>query len=108
MWKVEEVYRRLFSKENRSECHPICVSGVALAQQEDCEKPTQIANGRVSISVDDERDVVAATYSCDYGYVLVGEAERVCDLDTESWQGQPPSCQKGMIYGLVGFYELIE
>lgn len=68
---------------------------MVLAQHEDCEKPIQIANGKVKIAVDEERDVVAAKYSCDYGYELVGEAEIVCDLDTESWQGKPPSCQKG-------------
>lgn len=67
-----------------------------LAQQEDCGKPVQIANGKVNIAVDEERDVVTATYSCEYGYDLVGEAEVECDLDTERWQGQPPNCQKGM------------
>lgn len=46
--------------------------------------------------MDDERDVVVAKYTCDYGYELNGEAEVVCDLDTETWQAPPPSCQKGM------------
>lgn len=73
----------------------IRVTGV-LAQNEDCERPIQIANGKVKISSDEERDVVSAKYTCDYGYDLVGEEEILCDLDTESWQGQPPSCQKGI------------
>lgn len=83
------------------------VSGVVLAQQEDCEKPIQIANGKVRIAVDEERDVVAATYSCDYGYDLVGDAEIVCDLDTETWQGTPPSCHKGKNYS-TPHYQIIE
>lgn len=69
-----------------------------VGQQEDCEQPIQIVNGQVSISVDDERDVVAAKYSCDYGYELVGEAEIVCDLDTESWQSKPPICRKSKCF----------
>ena len=36
----------------------------------------------------------AARYSCDEGYVLVGDPARVCESDG-TWSGEPPRCQIG-------------
>ena len=33
-------------------------------------------------------------YSCDTGYALSGEEERVCEVDSQ-WSGDPPACLVG-------------
>lgn len=79
---------------------------VVKSDFENCDEPPQIANGQVKESPqnDDEADEIVAIYSCDEGYKLVGSAEFYCDLETDVWQGTPPSCQKGepnfLIYSL--------
>ncbi len=55
-----------------------------------CEDLDSPLNGEVTY-----KDVVfnsIATYSCQYGYQLVGESTRVCKEDTK-WSGEEPTCE---------------
>lgn len=45
---------------------------------------------------DDDGDLVSVTYVCSDGFTLHGEAELLCNLDTDEWQGEPPTCNPGM------------
>ena len=56
----------------------------------DCGSPGIPQNGQVD--VDDTAFRSVATYSCDEGYELVGEASRVCGSDGE-WSESIPSCR---------------
>lgn len=48
--------------------------------------------------VDDvNEDLVSVTYECIDGFVLQGEAELLCNLDTDEWQGEPPTCNQGTL-----------
>lgn len=40
---------------------------------------------------------MSVTYVCTDGYTLQGEAELLCNLDTDEWQGDPPTCSPGML-----------
>lgn len=55
----------------------------------DCGSPGIPRNGLVDAASTSFRSV--ATYSCNEGYELVGEASRVCGSDRE-WSGSIPSC----------------
>lgn len=66
-----------------------------LGRHEDCERPPSVHNGIVKLSDDTEEDMVTATYSCDDGYKLQGDTHLQCDLDSDEWQGEPPTCVKG-------------
>ena len=57
----------------------------------DCGGLTNPENGAVSLSGTTYNSV--ATYSCDSGYVLMGDDMRTC-LDTGSWSGSAPTCGK--------------
>lgn len=66
------------------------------SQYEDCEKPPRIENAKVEIAAgSDDDDEIRAVYTCNEGYKLIGEPELFCDPDTDEWQGNPPSCEKG-------------
>ena len=56
--------------------------------------PQQISsplNGRVNISSTTLGSVAA--YECDSGFVLLGNPERVCEI--EGWSGNNPTCGSG-------------
>lgn len=55
-----------------------------------CPEPPSITGGKVVIS--GRRAGSTATYNCDYGYVLLGEAVLSCGLGGE-WTGKPPTCR---------------
>ena len=57
----------------------------------DCGDLTDPDNGAVSLSGTTYNSV--ATYSCDSGYVLMGDDMRTC-LDTGVWSGSAPTCGK--------------
>lgn len=61
----------------------------------DCERPPAVENASIRISDDESNDLVSATYTCKKGYAMHGEPELFCDLDTDEWQGDPPSCKEG-------------
>ena len=50
-----------------------------------------IANGNVDMSQKFEGDMV--TYSCDFGFRLIGNEQRTCGTDGE-WSGLAPSCDR--------------
>lgn len=49
-------------------------------------------NAAVVIRYDDNEEFVSATYTCFNGYKLQGKATITCDLDTDEWQENPPTC----------------
>lgn len=55
-----------------------------------CSQPESISNGRYMGS--DWTVGNTVTYSCNTGYVLIGEAERVC-LESGHWLHEVPSCE---------------
>lgn len=55
-----------------------------------CPEAPAITGGKIQIS--GRRAGSTATYSCDHGYVLTGEAILSCGLGGE-WTGKPPSCR---------------
>ena len=63
---------------------------------ENCDELPEVAHATAK-RIDDENDdsVVSYVYTCDDGYRLKGEAELFCDYDTDEWQGDPPTCEKG-------------
>ena len=41
-----------------------------------------------------------ATYSCNTGYILVGDSTRTCQA-TETWSGSAPTCQGTFVINLT-------
>jgi hypothetical protein len=73
------------------------------ARHEDCEKPPEVENASASVRVDENEEFVTATYRCNDGYKLNGRAIITCDLDTDEWQEQPPTCeQRKKLFVLLG------
>ncbi|KAJ6640873.1 Complement decay-accelerating factor [Pseudolycoriella hygida] len=61
-----------------------------------CFRPPHIENGSTKPLVEDEGDeLVSVTYVCNDGFTLQGEAELLCMLETDEWQGEPPTCNPG-------------
>ncbi len=62
-----------------------------------CLEPPTLANGDVMLSSQGVSVGTTSTYSCDYGYVLVGQATRTCeDVRGETigtWSGTAPVCE---------------
>jgi len=54
-----------------------------------CGAPEDIKNGKINISHTLYKSVI--TYSCEYGYILIGRQNRTCQV-SGVWSGQPPSC----------------
>ena len=56
----------------------------------DCGNLTDPANGQVNHTTETTFGQ-AATYSCDPGYILVGDSTRTCQTDG-MWSGNDPTC----------------
>ena len=71
-----------------------------------CQPLTQPSNGAVTISTGTHEVTLGrgaiATYSCNTGFGLIGQATRTCVVTnggtTGTWSGHQPTCQ-GTIYG---------
>ncbi|KAL7732539.1 hypothetical protein ACLKA6_019174 [Drosophila palustris] len=72
----------------------IAFSGVTSAVYEDCKTPPPVDHARSQLFEDEENRVNTAVYNCATGYVLKGPSELTCNVDTEEWQGEPPTCLK--------------
>ena len=59
-----------------------------------CPPLPDIDNGMVEWSGLSPEDV--ATYTCDPGFILVGEPTRVC-RDDETWSGEEPTCERKLL-----------
>ena len=55
----------------------------------DCGHPGTPRNG--SVMFDDTLEGSVATYTCDFGFGLVGDSERTCQFD-QTWTGTEPTC----------------
>ena len=64
----------------------------------DCGTLNNPANGQVSHTAG-TTFTQTATYSCDTGYNLVGDSNRVCQA-TGVWSGRAPTCQ-GIIISML-------
>lgn len=60
-----------------------------------CEQPPTILHGKTELSVINDGQVVLGIYSCDPGYQLHGSSQINCDLDTEIWESNLPTCKLG-------------
>ena len=60
-----------------------------------CGSPPVPINGSVSITSLQTTFQSIAIYSCDLGFMLVGENRRICEAQG-AWSGQTPTCT-GMI-----------
>ncbi len=59
-----------------------------------CDPLPDIANGRVVLS--GTFIGATATYSCNDGYILVGNAQRTCSSSGQ-WSGKEPSCRSELL-----------
>ena len=69
----------------------------------DCNTLTDPTNGQVSHTAGTTFGETA-TYSCDTGYILVGDNTRICQA-TGAWSGSEPTCQ-GMLLLELEYYVL--
>ena len=67
---------------------PCCICNIFLTAV-DCGDLSQPSNGQISIPATTLGSM--ATYSCDPGYTLDGNASRICGSDGQ-WSGSQPSC----------------
>ena len=68
-----------------------------------CSETPALGNGRVSITPNNDSPYYGlgsvATYSCNTGFVLVGQTTRVCDdtnggtVTTGTWSRSEPTCE---------------
>ena len=61
----------------------------------DCLNLTALSNGRVSLTSTAPGSV--ATYSCDNGYMLIGDPTRQCQVDG-SWSRVEPVCKRKFLH----------
>ena len=64
----------------------------------DCGTLTNPANGQVSHTAEATFGQTA-TYSCDTGYILMGDSTRTCQA-TGRWSGNTPTCQGKLLIEL--------
>lgn len=64
------------------------------AVYEDCRTPPPVDHAKAELLTDLESKTNTAIYSCAPGYAIQGPAELVCNVNTEEWQGEPPTCVK--------------
>lgn len=72
----------------------------------DCENPPRVQHSTNELNEDEEtEDLVIAIYKCNDGFKLVGDANLYCNLNSDEWQGEPPTCQPGKReFNLTFFY----
>ena len=78
-----------------------------------CSETPALGNGRVSITPNSDSPYFGlgsvAAYSCNTGFVLVGQTTRVCEdtnggtVTTGAWSGSAPTCQGNSVFE----YELL-
>ena len=62
----------------------------------DCGNLTAPGNGTVTLS-DGTLEGSIATYACNFGFRLVGNVERICQLNgtiNAAWTGTDPRCER--------------
>ena len=59
-----------------------------------CPPLPEIDNGMVEVSSLFPGGV--ATYTCDPGFILVGDSTRIC-RDTGTWSGEEPTCERKLL-----------
>ncbi len=65
-----------------------------------CPALEPIPNGTITFAPDMMTDYdvgTVATYSCDFGFILVGSEAQLC-IGGGIWSGQPPECQRKIRY----------
>lgn len=67
---------------------------VTNAVYEDCQTPPPVDHAKAELITDLEHLTNTAIYSCSAGYVINGPNQLVCNVKTEEWQGEPPTCVK--------------
>ena len=65
----------------------------------DCGNPGMPMNGMVTTTDDNFVDSVA-TFTCDDGYMLDGDSQRVCQPDG-TWSNMVPRCPRKLLFILV-------
>ncbi|XP_018495712.2 uncharacterized protein LOC100900376 [Galendromus occidentalis] len=58
----------------------------------ECGRPAPTANGQLELAKGTTHYLSTVQYSCNLGFVLVGRAQLVCDVDGR-WNGPPPRCE---------------
>ncbi|XP_022695665.1 uncharacterized protein LOC111264227 isoform X4 [Varroa jacobsoni] len=58
----------------------------------DCGRPAPTANGQLELLKGTTHYLSTVQYSCNVGFVLVGRAQLVCDVDGR-WNGPPARCE---------------
>ncbi|CAH1774655.1 unnamed protein product [Owenia fusiformis] len=66
---------------------------IRVCMPKQCGDVPNVSNGKVKATSGNDVGSVA-TYTCDIGYNLVGEATRTCQPD-QTWSGTTPQCQGG-------------
>ena len=67
----------------------------------DCGDLATIPNGQVEFTTTLENSV--ANYSCNQGFFLVGDGQRICQADGK-WSGVEPECQGIFLYYVICIY----
>ncbi|NXW71197.1 DAF factor, partial [Hirundo rustica] len=70
-------------------------AALEFCQRKQCPSPGNPANGR-AVVLTDLLFGSKINYTCDKGYKLVGDSQRICEVSGTrvSWSGDPPACQQ--------------
>lgn len=87
---------------NNISCYDIWFTGVVIGeQQSDCENAPKVENASSKWYSDDEGTYALATYTCADGFVMHGQAEVYCNVDTDLWQDKLPTCKPGNVSPII-------
>ena len=67
----------------------LCILIIVYTAAFQCPELFDIPNGEVEFLSRTPGSI--ATYTCDFGFVLQGDEQRVC-MENETWSGEPPTC----------------
>ena len=88
---LNEMFHNNIQKLNKSTLFTkSCLLCTYMYTVVDCGDLDDPMNGRVSL--DETVFESIATYTCDPGFVLVGNMERICQADG-TWSGTEPTCE---------------